>query len=347
MSKLRPRYALKNWPLYATEDRLLLSDCIEILPYLKTQAKIAKNLALWDDKKTKKLLRAIKKRKIWHAFVFFPMIIAAFISVIIFLSALACIFSGNKCAANYGQYINLSFGVAALITAALYLLAQSISRYNDDVIFSDYLSSDLSPKQRKNAIKGILEVKGEMVQLFEVANYETLRRIPKISWKAENWFLLPTENEADRRGIWLNGIYPKGKIYVQKIDVMPQAETDTHSGKNPPIQYMRTNPILEEMRTAHLDGTIAKLRRALTRPQVLILDDFGVAPITEPEKEDLFELLEARTDVGSTLITGQLSPSEWYTYLSAGHLADAIMDRIIQRSHSIELKGKSLRTRLG
>jgi len=112
------------------------------------------------------------------------------------------------------------------------------------------------------------------------------------------------------------------------------------------VKYMRTNPLLEEMRTAHLDGTIAKLRRALTRPQVLILDDFGVAPITEPEKEDLFELLEARTDVGSTLITGQLSPSEWYNYLSAGHLADAIMDSIIQRSHSIELKGKSLRTRL-
>ena len=112
------------------------------------------------------------------------------------------------------------------------------------------------------------------------------------------------------------------------------------------VKYMRTNPLLEQMRTAHLDGTIARLRRTLTRPQVLILDDFGVAPITEPEKEDLFELLEARTDVGSTLITGQLSPSEWYNYLAAGHLADAIMDRIIQRSHSIELKGKSLRQRL-
>ena len=84
----------------------------------------------------------------------------------------------------------------------------------------------------------------------------------------------------------------------------------------------------------------------MTRPQVLILDDFGVAPITDSEKEDLFELLEARTDVGSTLITAQLAPSEWYNYLSAGHLADAIMDRIIQRSHSIELKGKSLRARL-
>ena len=106
---------------------------------------------------------------------------------------------------------------------------------------------------------------------------------------------------------------------------------------------MRANLMLEQMRIAHLDGTIAKLRRALTRPQVLILDDFGLGTITEAEKEDLFELLEARTNVGSTLITGQLSPSEWYNYLSMGHLADAIMGRILQRSHSIELKGKCLR----
>ena len=112
------------------------------------------------------------------------------------------------------------------------------------------------------------------------------------------------------------------------------------------VRYVRTNPILEDMRTAHLDGTISKLRRALTKPALLILDDFGISPIPETSKEDLFELLEARTDIGSTLITGQLAPSEWHDYLAAGHLADAIMDRVVQRSHTISLKGDSLRSRL-
>ncbi|MGB0908009.1 MAG: IS21-like element helper ATPase IstB [Maricaulaceae bacterium] len=111
------------------------------------------------------------------------------------------------------------------------------------------------------------------------------------------------------------------------------------------VRYARTNLILEDMRAAHLDGTIARLRKAFIKPKLLIIDDFGIAPISEPEKEDLFELLEARTDVGSTLIAGQLAPGEWYQYLSSGHLADAIMDRVVQRSHSIELKGKSLRAR--
>ena len=112
------------------------------------------------------------------------------------------------------------------------------------------------------------------------------------------------------------------------------------------VRYVRTNPILESMRIAHLDGTIGRLRKSLAKPDLLILDDFGIAPIQESAKEDLFELIEARTDVGSTLIAGQLSPKEWHNYLASDHLADAIMDRLIQRSHKITLKGDSLRARL-
>lgn len=112
------------------------------------------------------------------------------------------------------------------------------------------------------------------------------------------------------------------------------------------MKYFRVTPLLDAMRLAQLDGTIAKLRRSLTKPHLLILDDFGLAPIEERSKEDLFELLEARTDVGSTLIAGQLAPSEWHNYLSTKHLADAIMDRVVQRAHTIELKGDSLRPRL-
>jgi len=112
------------------------------------------------------------------------------------------------------------------------------------------------------------------------------------------------------------------------------------------VKYFRVTPLLDNMRLAHLDGTFSKMRRLLAKPHLLILDDFGIAPIEERSKEDLFELLEARTDLGSTLIAGQLSPTEWHNYLSSKHLADAIMDRVVQRAHMIELKGDSLRPRL-
>jgi len=83
-----------------------------------------------------------------------------------------------------------------------------------------------------------------------------------------------------------------------------------------PVKYFRVKPLFEQMRLAHLDGTISKLRRLLTKPHLLILDDFAIAPIDEQSKEDLFELLEARSDVGSTLIAGQRSHTEWHDYIS-------------------------------
>lgn len=112
-----------------------------------------------------------------------------------------------------------------------------------------------------------------------------------------------------------------------------------------PVRYVRTNPMLETMRLAHMDGSISKLRAPLIAAKLLILDDFGIAPIPEPAKEDLLELLEGRIDNGATLVVGQLDPGEWYGYLDTPHLADAIMDRLVQRAHRLPLKGGSLRPR--
>lgn len=112
------------------------------------------------------------------------------------------------------------------------------------------------------------------------------------------------------------------------------------------VKYIRTYRLLEQMHFAHLDGSIGKLRRSFARPKLVIIDDFGVSPIEQKSKEDLFEVLEDRTDIGSTIIVGQLSPSEWHHFLDSEHLADAIMDRMVQRAHTIDLKGESLRERI-
>lgn len=111
------------------------------------------------------------------------------------------------------------------------------------------------------------------------------------------------------------------------------------------VQYARTNPILEELHLAHLDGSVSKRRSPLVRADLLILDDFGIAPIAERAKEDLLEILEGRIDQGATLVVGQLDPTEWHDYLESPHLADAIMDRLVQRAHRIALKGGSMRQR--
>lgn len=112
------------------------------------------------------------------------------------------------------------------------------------------------------------------------------------------------------------------------------------------VRYVRTNVVLEEMALAHGDGSISKLRASLAKVPLLILDDFGIAMIGERAKEDLLELLEARIDNGATMVIGQLDPKEWHTYLDSPHLADAIMDRLVQRAHRIALRGASMRAKL-
>ena len=107
--------------------------------------------------------------------------------------------------------------------------------------------------------------------------------------------------------------------------------------------YVRTPSLLEEIRLSRIDGTYTNLLKKYSRFRLLILDDFGVAPMVEDDATNLFEIIEDRTEINSTIITSQLPVSEWYNYLNNNTIADAILDRIVHSSHRIELSGPSMR----
>ncbi len=65
--------------------------------------------------------------------------------------------------------------------------------------------------------------------------------------------------------------------------------------------------------------------------------------MVEDDATNLFEIIEDRTQINSTIITSQLPMSQWYNYLNNNTVADAILDRIVHSSHRIELKGDSMR----
>ena len=94
---------------------------------------------------------------------------------------------------------------------------------------------------------------------------------------------------------------------------------------------------------AHGDGSLGKRLAQLARLDLLILDDFGIAPIAAHERNDLLELLDDRVGTRSTLITSQLPVTAWHAWLDEPTLADAILDRIVHGSHKIALKGESMR----
>ncbi len=107
--------------------------------------------------------------------------------------------------------------------------------------------------------------------------------------------------------------------------------------------YVRTPSLLEEIRLSRIDGTYTNLLKKYSKFKLLVLDDFGVAPMLEDDATNLFEIIEDRTEINSTIITSQLPVSEWYNYLNNNTIADAILDRIVHSSHRVELSGPSMR----
>ncbi|OGT44330.1 MAG: hypothetical protein A3F42_01290 [Gammaproteobacteria bacterium RIFCSPHIGHO2_12_FULL_37_34] len=82
----------------------------------------------------------------------------------------------------------------------------------------------------------------------------------------------------------------------------------------------------------------------LLKVDLLILDDFGLAPALTPEQcRDLFNLIEDRHQLKSTLITSQLPVKHWHDYIGEPTIADAILDRLLENTHRLELKGGSMR----
>ena len=109
------------------------------------------------------------------------------------------------------------------------------------------------------------------------------------------------------------------------------------------VLYVRVPRLFEELRIAHGDGSFTRKLAALARTDVLLLDDWGVNPLTQPERSDLLEILDDRVATRSTIITSQLPVEQWPEYLADPTLADAILDRIVHQSHKLKLKGESLR----
>ena len=107
--------------------------------------------------------------------------------------------------------------------------------------------------------------------------------------------------------------------------------------------YLGMNRFVEQLSLSRIDGSYIKLLNQLERIPLIILDDFGLAPMDNLTKLTLLQLLEDRYGRRSTIITSQIPINLWHQYLNEPTLADAIMDRLSGTAHRIDLKGESLR----
>lgn len=112
------------------------------------------------------------------------------------------------------------------------------------------------------------------------------------------------------------------------------------------VRYERVPRLLDTLRIARGDGSYHKRLLALAKADLLILDDFGLKPLTQAERLDLLELVDDRHGRRSTLVTSQLPIAHWHAYLGEDPtVADALLDRLLSAAHRLELKGDSMRRR--
>lgn len=104
--------------------------------------------------------------------------------------------------------------------------------------------------------------------------------------------------------------------------------------------YLRAPRLFDELSVAHADGSFRKRLAAIAKVNILVIDDFAIAPIGARERSDLLELLDDRVGVRSTLVTSQLPIENWHDYIGDPTLADAILDRLIHSAHKIHIAGR-------
>lgn len=111
--------------------------------------------------------------------------------------------------------------------------------------------------------------------------------------------------------------------------------------------FQKAAELFRSLATSRADGSHSKLLYQLGRVDLLIVDDWAMAPMTEAERRDFLEICDARYQARSTLLTSQLPVASWHAQIADPTIADSILDRLVHNAHRIELKGESMRKKRG
>ena len=188
-------------------------------------------------------------------------------------------------------------------------------------------------KENKRLKRLLKEAKLKLPASVEDIDYKTPRGIDKsviLSLASCAWV-------RKHQNVIIIGPTGAGKSYLS----CALAHTSCREGLS--AFYVRTPTLCYTLSMARADGSYARVLTRLARTALLVLDDFALAPLTDPERRDLLEVIEDRHGTGATIIASQLPVEHWHEMIGDPTIADALLDRLVHNAHRITLKGESMR----
>ena len=138
---------------------------------------------------------------------------------------------------------------------------------------------------------------------------------------------------AEKHNIIIMGASGAGKSYLAcafGIEACKQYYT---------VKYIRLPELLADLAVARGEGIYKRVINQYRKVNLLILDEWMLVSLTETESRDVLEIIHARHKRASTIFCSQFSPAGWHGKIGETTLADAILDRIVHDSYTIEIHG--------
>lgn len=109
------------------------------------------------------------------------------------------------------------------------------------------------------------------------------------------------------------------------------------------VRYFRMSKLLAAVAAGKADGSLPQFLDRLAKTNLLLVDDFGLAPLTAEQGHDFLDIIDDRLAKGSTIMASQLPVEHWHQMLGDPTVADAVLDRLVHRAHRIALAGETMR----